>query len=97
MFANAGGAGRADGKAAGGYAGMSRVVLPFVGALGEETRESAVEGMSVVEVDMRVVEEAERQYKVREDMAGEDWHYRYRHSGEGGGKGGEGTAARGKL
>lgn len=85
-----GGAG--GGGGGGGYAGMSRVVMPFVGGLGGETMGSRVEGMSVVEVDMRVLEEAERQYKVREDMAGEDWHYRYRHSGEGGGK-----AVRGKL
>lgn len=91
VFANAGGSAATGG---GDYAGMSRVVVPFVGALGGETVRSRVEGMSVVEVDMRVVEEAERQYKVREDIAGEDWHYLYRHSGEGVGKGGVG---RGKL
>lgn len=35
--------------------------------------------MSIVEVDMEIVEEAEKNYKVREDMAKEDWHYVYRH------------------
>lgn len=62
---------------------MSRVTVPFLGALGEETRGFKGEGMSVVEVDMRVLEEAERQYKVREDLGREDWHYVYRHSGKG--------------
>lgn len=61
------------------YAGMSRVTLPFLGALGDETKDSAEEGMSIVEVDMEVLDEAEKQYKVREDIAREDWHYVYRH------------------
>lgn len=61
------------------YAGLSRVSLPFVGALGDETKDTAEEGMSVVDVDMEMVEEAEKNYKVREDIAGEKWHYTYRH------------------
>lgn len=61
------------------YAGLSRVALPFVGALGDETKDSAVEGISIVDVDMRHVEEAEANYKVREDIGREGWHYRYRH------------------
>lgn len=63
----------------GSYAGMSRVTMPFVGALGDETKDSVEEGMSIVEVDMQVLEEAEAQYKVREDMGREDWYYSYRH------------------
>ena len=63
------------------YAGLSRVALPFVGALGNETKDSAGEAMSVVDVDMRHVEEAEANYKVRADMDSETWHYSYRHQG----------------
>lgn len=62
------------------YAGMSRVCLPFVGALGDATKTTAREGMSVVDVHMEHVEEAEKNYKVREDMASEGWHYAYRHT-----------------
>ena len=63
------------------YAGLSRVALPFVGALGDETKDSAGEAMSIVDVDMRHVEEAEANYKVRADMDTETWHYSYRHQG----------------
>jgi len=65
--------------ATGQYAGLSRVALPFVGALGDETKDSAEEGMSIVEVNMQHVEEAEANYKVRADMDSETWHYSYRH------------------
>jgi len=61
------------------YAGLSRICLPFLGALGDETKDTAEEGMSIVEIDMEVVEEAEKNYKVRSDIAGENWHYTYRH------------------
>jgi len=63
------------------YAGLSRVALPFVGALGDETKDSAEEGMSIVDVNMQHVEEAEANYKVRADMDSETWHYSYRHQG----------------
>ena len=42
------------------YAGLSRVAMPFVGALGDETKDTSQEGMSIVSVDMEMVEEAER-------------------------------------
>ncbi|KAF2244461.1 carbon-nitrogen hydrolase [Trematosphaeria pertusa] len=72
VFANAGGP---PGR---GYAGLSQVVVPFVGAL---TRlGSCAEGMSVVDVDMQILEDAEDNYKVRSDLARDDWHYDYRHS-----------------
>ena len=61
------------------YAGLSRVTVPFVGALPaleDETKNSAVEGMSIVDVDMRHVEEAEKNYRIRADMK-ENWHYRH--------------------
>ena len=65
------------------YAGLSRVVVPFVGALGDQTKETHEEGMSIVDVDMNHVEEAEKNYKVRQDIAGKSWHYTYRHQGGG--------------
>ena len=54
--------------------------MPFVGALGDLTKDSAEEGMSIVDVDMETIGQAEAQYKVREDMARDDWHYTYRHT-----------------
>jgi predicted amidohydrolase len=72
VFANAGGP---KGKATrGSYAGLSQVAVPFKGALGKMGEE---EGMSVVEVDMQILEDAEDNYKVREDMGREGWHYEY--------------------
>ena len=83
IFANAGGPSKDDADGTPNpYAGLSRVVMPFVGGLGNETKESGVEGMSVVEMDMKILEEAERQYKIREDMEKDDWHYLYRHSSD---------------
>lgn len=35
--------------------------------------------MSIGEVDMRIVDEAESNYKVGEDIEGEGWHYTYKH------------------
>ncbi|KAJ9620471.1 hypothetical protein H2203_007677 [Taxawa tesnikishii (nom. ined.)] len=72
VFANAGGP---PGK---GYAGLSQVCAPYVGPL---TRlGSAAEGMSVVDLDMQILEDAEANYAVRADLARDDWHYDYRHS-----------------
>ncbi|KAL9126040.1 MAG: hypothetical protein Q9217_004841 [Psora testacea] len=81
VFVNAGApAGNPD---RGTYAGLSRVALPFVGAMGEETMETASEGMSIVDLDMQVVEEAEKNYGIRADLAKEGWHYTYRHQEKG--------------
>ena len=79
IFVNAGGPATKTSNSH--YAGLSRVALPFVGALGDETKDSASEGMSIVDVNMRHVEEAEANYKVREDIASQSWHYLYRHQG----------------
>ena len=79
MFVNAG-APANDSES--GYAGLSRVAVPFVGALGDETKDTHEEAMSVVEVNMEHVEEAEKNYKVRQDIAGDQWHYTYRHQSE---------------
>lgn len=69
LVANAGGP---PGK---GYMGLSQVAVPFVGPL---TRlGSCAEGMSVVDLDMGVVEDAEENYGVRADLARADWHYDY--------------------
>jgi len=70
VFCNAGGP-KGD---TGDYVGLSQVAVPFVGALGEL---GAEDGMSVVELDMQVLEDAESNYKVREDMGRESWHYSY--------------------
>ena len=81
IFANAGApAGSVD---KGTYVGLSRVALPFVGAKGEETKGSREEGMSIVDVDMEILEQAEANYGVRGDLAREGWHYTYRHERKG--------------
>lgn len=79
--------------------GLSRVVVPVAGVVGEVKggegggeRDGAdvQEGMEVVEVDLGVLEVAERNYKVRADIKGEGWHYGYtlwKGDGEGNGKG----------
>ncbi|KAF2107913.1 carbon-nitrogen hydrolase [Lophiotrema nucula] len=74
VFANAGG------PPGMGYCGLSQVVVPFVGPL---TRlGSCAEGMSIVDIDMQIMEDAEENYQVRADLARDDWHYDYRHSNE---------------
>lgn len=72
VFCNVGG------PAEEGYAGLSRVVLPLVGKV-EGSFDDGTPGMRVVEVDMRTVDVAEENYKIREDMARKDWHYGYSH------------------
>jgi predicted amidohydrolase len=72
VFANAGGP---PGK---GYAGLSQVTIPLAGPIARLG--SGGEGMIVVDLDMGVVDVAEENYKVREDLAREDWHYDYRHN-----------------
>ena len=43
--------------------------------------------MSVVDVDMGILEEAEECYGIRGDLARDDWHYDYRHDTKPGEKG----------
>ncbi|KAF2139334.1 uncharacterized protein K452DRAFT_289880 [Aplosporella prunicola CBS 121167] len=75
IFANAGGP---PGE---GYAGLSQVTVPYVGAL---TRlGGSAEGMSVVDLDLSILDDAEDNYRVREDLARHDWHYDYRHRAKG--------------
>lgn len=72
IFANAGA------PTSRGYAGgLSQVCVPFIGPI---TRlGSSGEGMSVVDLDLGILDVAEENYKVREDLARYDWHYDYRH------------------
>lgn len=70
VFVNAGG------PASGGYAGLSQVSLPLVGDLGKLRND---EDMSIVDVDMAILADAEANYKIREDLGREGWHYDYRH------------------
>lgn len=51
--------------------------MPFIGALTKLG--SSSEGMSVVDIDLGILDVAERNYKVRADLKREDWHYSYRH------------------
>ncbi|CAH0046972.1 unnamed protein product [Clonostachys solani] len=64
------------GPAEEGFFGCSQVTLPIVGTVPGSFSDSE-EGMRLVGVDMRAVEVAEKNYKIRQDMAGKDWHYGY--------------------
>ncbi|EAW14880.1 carbon-nitrogen hydrolase family protein [Aspergillus clavatus NRRL 1] len=59
------------------FLGMSRVTLPIVGPVGKMGSE---DGVLVVEMDLGLLKIAEDNYRVREDIAKEGWHYVYRHS-----------------
>ncbi|KKY27202.1 putative nitrilase cyanide hydratase and apolipoprotein n-acyltransferase [Phaeomoniella chlamydospora] len=71
VFVNAGG------KKEDGYLGLSQVAMPFIGPLKGSLLEGSAEGVGIVDVDMEILNEAEENYKVREDLAREDWHYEY--------------------
>jgi predicted amidohydrolase len=59
-----------------GFAGRSQVAMPFLGRV--ELFSNSDEGMKIVELDMDVLDEAEGEYKVRQDLASPGWHYGYR-------------------
>lgn len=59
------------------FLGMSQVTLPIVGPVGRMGNE---EGVLVTDMDLGLLRIAEENYKVREDLQKEDWHYVYRHS-----------------
>jgi predicted amidohydrolase len=67
VFANAGGP-------EGVYVGLSQVAVPFRGPVGRMG--GCEEGVLVVDIEMEVLVEAERNYQVRADMGRADWHYR---------------------
>lgn len=70
IFCNAGG------PADEGFIGVSQAALPIVGAV-EGSFPDSTEAVQIAEVDMEIVEVAERNYKVRQDIQREDWHYGY--------------------
>jgi predicted amidohydrolase len=55
------------------YVGVSQVAMPLQGALDRPLGPG--EAMKVVEVDLNVLDVAEKVYKVREDMKRDEWHY----------------------
>lgn len=59
------------------FLGLSQVTLPVVGPVAKMGNE---EGLRVVEMDLGLLEIAENNYKVRQDLMREDWHYVYRHT-----------------
>ncbi|KAI8303615.1 Nitrilase [Colletotrichum sp. SAR11_59] len=56
------------------YCGVSQVAMPLIGSIGKLGAEEAV---SIVEIDLGLLDVAEGAYKVREDMQKEGWHYGY--------------------
>jgi len=71
VFVNAGG------RKEEGYLGLSQVAMPFIGPVEGSLLKGSEEGLGIVDMDMEILEEAEDNYKVREDLAREDWHYEY--------------------
>ncbi|KAF3395973.1 Nitrilase [Penicillium rolfsii] len=59
------------------FLGMSQVALPIVGPVAKMGNE---EGVCVVDMDLGLLDIAEKNYKVRQDIGKEGWHYLYRHS-----------------
>jgi hypothetical protein len=72
IFVNAGG------PASSGYCGLSQVAMPLIGPV-KGSFTGPEEGMRIVEVDMKILEVAEANYRVRQDMKRDDWHYGYSH------------------
>ena len=66
----------AGGPAQDGFFGCSQVVLPIIGTVPGSFSDSE-EGMRIIEMDMRTVEIAEKNYQIRQDLGREDWHYGY--------------------
>jgi predicted amidohydrolase len=54
--------------------GLSQVAVPFVGPIAAVKNSS--EGMIIADIDLKVLELAEVNYKVREDISRVDWHYK---------------------
>lgn len=75
IFVNAGGPSEE------GYAGLSQVAMPIMGTL-KGSFEDGREGMSIVEVDLSILDVAEKNYKIREDLRKSDWHYGYEKAGD---------------
>lgn len=59
-----------------GYLGLSGVYAPIKGRV-DGSFEDGEEGMRIVEVDLGIQDLAEENYRVREDLKREGWHYGY--------------------
>ncbi|KAL0937197.1 carbon-nitrogen hydrolase [Colletotrichum truncatum] len=59
-----------------GFFGCSQVTMPIVGTV-PGSFSDAEEGMRIIDVDMRLVDIAEQNYQIRQDLARTDWHYGY--------------------
>ncbi|KAH7317001.1 carbon-nitrogen hydrolase [Stachybotrys elegans] len=70
IFTNAGG------PADQGFFGCSQVTMPIVGKVPGSFTDGS-EGTRVLDVDMDLVEIAEQNYRIRQDLARDDWHYGY--------------------
>lgn len=68
VFCNVGG------PAEEGFLGLSGVYAPIVGRV-KPSFDGPEEGMRIVEVNLEIQAIAERNYKIREDLEGEGWHY----------------------
>ncbi|KAG5789039.1 hypothetical protein H9Q69_011889 [Fusarium xylarioides] len=66
----------AGGPAAEGFFGCSQVALPIVGTVSGSFTDGE-EAMRILDVDMKTVDIAERNYQIRQDLARDDWHYWY--------------------
>ncbi|KAF4440169.1 carbon-nitrogen hydrolase [Fusarium acutatum] len=66
----------AGGPAAEGFFGCSQVALPIVGTVAGSFTDGE-EAMRILDVDMKTVDIAERNYQIRQDLARDDWHYGY--------------------
>lgn len=56
------------------YMGLSQVTLPLIGtAPGSFT--NSMQGMRVIEVDLKILDVAEENYRIREDLARDGFHY----------------------
>jgi len=86
VFVNAGGPSERGEETS--FAGMSQLAMPHLGPVGKLGR---AEGMSTVELDMDVLRIAEDNYKVREDMKKEGWHYAFTQDRSQGGENGGGS------
>lgn len=67
----------AGGPESKGYIGLSQVTVPFIGPICK--MDTPDEDMRLVDLDMTILDEAEDNYKIRADIAREDWHYDYKH------------------
>lgn len=59
-----------------GFFGCSQVAMPVVGRV-EGSFDDGEEATRVLEVDMRLVDIAERNYQIRRDLGRQNWHYGY--------------------